>query len=78
MLQVVGSLRPIRGPTHEPDHLLTATNVVDDSGGGVSCELTRGVKRGKRRRDAGIGHGRWVVPQTRRASVDAAVTGISM
>lgn len=40
VLEEVGSGRPLSSPAAEPDHLLTTSEVVDDSSGGVAGEGT--------------------------------------
>jgi hypothetical protein len=43
VLQEVGSRRPLSSPAAEPDHLLAACKVVDDSSSGVSGEGATGT-----------------------------------
>jgi len=42
VLQEVGSRGPLSSPATEPDHLLTASEVVDDSSGGIGGENAAG------------------------------------
>ena len=45
VLQEVGSRRPLSRPGTEPNHLLTATKVVDYGGSCVFLEDTAGIRR---------------------------------